>query len=214
MIPTRPHPALLLLLLLLLPSIALCGCSAGTASEQPQSATASTTGTAADAEPTSDNHLFIKVVEPLHDATVPGISLEEALARAGRQVPLLQSGEGTISKVVFIEAPDGSPNFDLAILYSTGVELHIRTIEHNLAGFATFVNAVKFRDGADHLVRATNHGREVVIVRGGVQSEPGDGHVVRPVASWNQSGLGYDVYLPDQDPNEVQRLTAIVSAVH
>jgi hypothetical protein len=128
-------------------------------------------------------------------------------------VPLPEPTEGTISKVLFFPAPDGSADFWLSILYSSGVELHVTTAQHDLDAFAKRVSVVEFRDGADHLVRETIGGRDVVIVRGGVQSGLADGHVVRPVAIWNESGLAYTLYLPDQEAGDVQHLEAIVSSV-
>ena len=150
----------------------------------------------------------------IRDPKVRGISLEQAFARIGRTIPLPQSVESTVSKVLYFGAPDGSSDFELTILYSSGVELRVVTGEDDLDRLARSMASLQYRDGKNHVSRQLVGTRDVLLIAGGVQAGGGaDGHRAPSVAVWNEAGLGYSLMSPDEGPYEVEQLVSIVSTV-
>jgi hypothetical protein len=197
-------PAALLLAVLVL------GCSSAAPQAGGSNLAASTSPDASTSDASRGDTRFDQ--GPLHDDKVVGISLQAALTQTGRDVPL-PSTEGETSKVVFTEPPEGSSEFWISILYSSGAELVVRPGKTNLDRLAQFVGSIQFQDGEDQLVREMIGGRDVVIGKGGVQKAPASGQVVQPVALWNESGLTYTLYMPKQSPDAVKRLEKAVSSV-
>lgn len=170
---------------------------------------------AAEAGLIGDNsrHLF-SGVGGIHDPKVRGTSLEAALARIGRKIPLPQSVESTVSKVLYFGAPDGSSDFELTILYSSGVELRVVTGEDDLDSLARRMASLQYRDGKNHVSRQLVGTRDVLLIAGGVQAGGRvDGHRAPSVAVWNEAGLGYGLMSPEEGPYDVEQLVSIVSTV-
>ena len=160
----------------------------------------------------TDSSRYQQGADPVYDSSVPGIELSDALSRIGRPVPLPQM-EDKVEKVVYFPAPDSSGYFEMAILYSSGYKLYVRPGAHNLEALNEELKPVKFRDGANHIQPQSVGAREVLIVAGGTQAGPGEGHRVKPVVLFNDAGFMYDVYATPGDANAVGRLRQIVASV-
>lgn len=181
--------------------LAISGCWASDATRLPQPP----------ASVTSSSARLRTVTSPLDDPLVPNVPIAEALARIGRDVPL--PPDLKVSKAVLFESPDGSGAFELTIRYATGEELYVRPGNHDFADLQKRWATVTFRDGMKHVTSEQVGSRSVLLNTGGTQSGVADGHVVRPVALWNESGLAYDLYSPETELNSAERLTSVVSSI-
>lgn len=196
-------------------SIAVAGCAARPADTAPSAvaptqADQKTAAAEVETQPAALPLRFRSVSDPLYDDDVEGITLDEALAKFGREVTLPRS-EGAPRKVLFFQDANADPNTsELRILYSTGVELYVRPGGHDLEAVRQFFSSAEFEDSADHGQALQIGSRKVVFNPGGKQTGRAAGNVVLPRILWNEDGLAYDLTASGQGTAAGDHIRAVL----
>lgn len=142
-------------------------------------------------------------VDALDNPSTVGVSLDAALSAISQYVPLPPADSSTIAKVLLNQFTTTKPHFELAIRYTSGVDLYVTDRSENLeADLATLLDGMStapFSDGLQHDKLTTVAGKQVLTITGGIQTGRADGWRVPTSASWNQNGYSYTAFSPVTD---------------
>lgn len=136
---------------------------------------------------------FFKMPDPLHDPSVKGVSLASAFARIGKPLSLPPAKSSDVVKVLFTRYT--KKQFQLTILYASGIVLNVSSGSANSAGWVARGAAgtgPKYDDGKQHSKLATVAGKEVLTVAGGMQDS--GGWRAPTFVEWNQGGCVYTLF--------------------
>lgn len=154
---------------------------------------------------------FLRSKSPLEDASVKGITLEEAERGVGRHLPLPNDRlVGKATKTLLVGGPS---DFEIGVITDLGVQIRIvpgsgEDIKLNPAGMP---KNTPFTDGREHIKLVTlSNGKRALLIEPGTQQ---GGWEVAACVEFESAGLQYTFFAPDVSAEWVGKLQAAAASM-